>query len=118
MKFSSFEITKSSITLSAEKTFIQAGGASEDDDDTYFKPNDAKMCPVVSMDLVPDGSLMKIKPVFKTFVPEEPILIEVYSEKGVTFGEFYVQAKDAHTNSTVGHWRIDDERQSAYKCSG
>ena len=70
------------------------------------------------MDLVPDGSLMKIKPVFKTFVPEEPILIEVYSEKGVTFGEFYVQAKDANTNSTVGHWRIDDERQSAYKCSG
>ena len=104
--------------MSAEKTFIPAGGASEDDDDTYFKPNDAKMCPVVSMDLVPDGSLMKIKPVFKTFVPEEPILIEVYSEKGVTFGEFYVQAKDAVTNSTVGHWRIDDERQSAYKCSG
>ena len=76
------------------------------------------MCPVVSMDLVPDASLMKIKPVFKTFVPEEPILIEVYSEKGVMFGEFYVQAKDVHTNSTVGHWRIHDERQSAYKCSG
>ena len=56
------------------------------------------MCPVVLMDLVPDASLMKIKPVFKTFVPEEPILIEVYSEKRVTFGEFYVQAKDAHTN--------------------
>ena len=103
--------------MSAEKTFIPAGDTTEDDD-SYFKPNDAKMCPVVSMDLVPDGSLMKIKPVFKTFVPEEPILIEVYSEKRVTFGDFYVQAKDAHTNSTVGHWRIDDERQSAYKCSG
>ena len=30
----------------------------------------------------------------------------------------FKSAKDAVTNSTVGHWRIDDERQSAYKCSG
>lgn len=60
---------------------------------------------------------MKIKPSYRTFVPEDPLHIEVYSDKGVTFAEFFIQAKDPATNATVGHWRIDDVQQEAYKCS-
>merc|ERR1711990_61190 len=77
----------------------------------------SKMCPVVSTDLIPDGSPMKINPIYRTFVPEEPIFIEVYADKGVTFAEFFIQAKDVKTNKTVGHWRIDNEQQEAYKCA-
>ena len=34
---------------------------------------------------------MKIKPAYRTFVPEDPLNIEVYADKGVTFAEFFIQ---------------------------
>ena len=96
-----------SIGTTIERSFIEQESSS----------TNPKMCPVVSIDLIPDGSPMKIKPVYRTFVLEEPIFIEVYADKGVTFAEFFIQAKDVKTNKTVGHWRIDDEQQEAYRCA-
>ena len=72
-------------------------------------------CPVVNINLVPNSSGMQIRPLYQTFMPEEPVMIEVYALDGVRFTEFFIQAKNIKTNMTEGHWRVNEESQEAYR---
>jgi len=65
--------------------------------------------------MVPNQSGMQIKPQYQTFMRDEPAIVEVFALDGIRFTEFFVQAKDFKSNSTVGHWRVSEKSQESYR---
>ena len=97
---------------------ITTNGEISIDSPAYFDPDQGLgklKCPVVNINMVPNTSGMQIKPQYQTFLRDEPAMIEVFALDGVRFTEFFIQAKDIKTNTTVGHWRVNEKSQEAYR---